>query len=160
MRLIWARVAVFTFWRSGNRDERLYCAEERWEAAFCWASVPVAMAARRAVRLDWMSERRFWAARRDCRAIERARLVASREEVAVSAELRREVLGRCSSMSVVIWEQSFSRTESASWMQLSMLERRIRASKLDVGCGVCGVVLTGFEGLRGGSARGRSVKLV
>lgn len=92
--------------------------------------------------------------------MDRARLVNSREEVAASAEVGREVVECWSWIRVVIWEESFSRTERASWMQSSRLERRIRASKVDVGCGAWGVALNGLEGGMSGSSRARSVKLV
>ena len=92
--------------------------------------------------------------------MERARLVDSSEEVAASAEVRKERPGCCSSIKAAIWLESVSRTEKASWMQLSRFERRIRASKVDVGWGWCGVALNTFEGGATGSSRGRSVKLV
>lgn len=46
--------------------------------------------------------------------MDRARLVDSRVEVAASAEVRREVVGCWSWIRVVIWRESFSRTERAS----------------------------------------------
>ncbi len=160
MRRIWVRVAVLVASSEGGREASLLWAERRWEAAFSWVRVPEAMAARRAARLVWRAERRFWAAWRVWRAVDRARLVDSREEVATSAGVSREVVECWSWIRVVIWEESFSRTERASWMQSSRLERRIRASKVDVGCGVWGEALNGLEGGTSGSSRARSVKLV
>lgn len=157
MRRIWVLVAVLVAKSEGEREARLLWAERRWDVACFWASVPEAMAARRAPRLAWRAERRFWAAWRVWRAVDRARLVDSREEVAALAEVRREVVECWSWIRVVIWEESFSRTERASWMQSSRLERRIRASKVDVGCGAWGV---GLEVATSGSSRARSVKLV
>ena len=145
---------------SEAREKRFACAGERCDCAFCCASVPEAMAARRVARLASRSERRVCAARRDLRAVFRARLVESREELAASADVRRDLVECCSWIREVIWEESFSRTERASWMQLSRLERRIRASKVEVSWGEWVVVLNGLEGVVRGSSRGRLVKLV
>lgn len=146
--------------REGERAARLSWADRKWEVACSWVRVPEAMAARRVEREACRAERRFWAARRVWRAVERARLVDSREEVAAEAEVRREVVGVWDWIRVVIWEERCSRTERASWMQSSRLERRIRASKVDVGCGAWGVALDGLDGVMSGSSRARSVKLV
>ena len=97
--------------------------------------MPEAIAARRAARLARRSERRVCVACRDLRTVAKARLVESRKEVAASAEVSMERGDCCSSIKDAIWEESFSRTERASWMQLSRLERRIRASKVDVDWG-------------------------
>ncbi len=62
MRRIWVLVAVLVASSEGEREARLLGAERRWEVAFSWVRVPEMMAARRAARLAWRAERRFWAA--------------------------------------------------------------------------------------------------
>ena len=64
----------------------------------------------------------------------------------------------------LIWEVSVERVTSASWMQESRLDSRIRASKDEVGrAGVLGVLGGSSEELENWGtvgSRGRSVKLV
>ena len=67
----------------------------------------------------------------------------------------------CSLRRELIWEESFSRVARASWMQSSRLERRIRASKEEVGWTPW---VGSFDGWKDvgldNSSKGRSVKLV
>ena len=74
----------------------------------------------------------------------RARWVESREPRALSVEVMSERDACCSCTSEAICEESFSRTERASWMQSSRLERRIRASKEEVGWTEWGDVARGL----------------
>lgn len=65
----------------------------------------------------------------------------------------------CSSRRLLICEVSFSRVERASWMQSSRFDKRIKASKEDVGCSPCDC-LDVCKVARTGPSVGRSVKLV
>lgn len=122
--------------------------------------MPDEIAARRAARLACRSERLVWAVRKDLRAVFMARVVDSRVVRALWADVIRERDECCSWTRAEIWAESFLQTDRASWIQSSRLERRIRASKEDVGCDSGGKPPEGLETLVPGSSKGRSVKLV
>ena len=94
------------------------------------------------------------------RAAERERFVAANDSEAIDAEDTRERGPVCSSRIALICFESFSRVDSASWMQSSRLESRMRASNEEVGWIDEVVDRKGLEGGARDSFRGRSVKLV
>lgn len=133
MRRIWPRRASMFSSTKLPHSRSLLCAPVRYSCAFCWALEPSSMASRLAWRLVCKSPRLAVAALSCFRSAFTERLTAARDSCDWLASLMvvRDFWFSC--RMEVIWNASFSRVARASWIQSSRFDRRIRASKDEVG---------------------------